>query len=105
MIGANSSSDTDDATWLAVDNAQQSFEREAKQGKRFAVWVTVVDQLKTIAGRSPLGPCDEVGSGYYGYGHLSVYLVQIVVLRFIDIEVKENPNSPYAYSHINRQAL
>jgi hypothetical protein len=76
---------------------EQAVELEAKKGKRFEIWVTAYGQLKTRARRSPLGPCDRIGSGYLGYGHLGAFPAQLVVSTFSDIEVIENPKSPYDY--------
>jgi hypothetical protein len=80
--------------WADLDNVRRMVELEAKKGKRFEIWVTAVGQLKTHARRSFLGPCDEIGSRYSGYGHLGSFPAQLVVKHFINIQVKENPNSP-----------
>jgi len=36
----------------------------------------------------------------YGYGHLGAFPAQLVVESISDIEVKENPQSPYDYSNM-----
>jgi len=95
----------EEANWDAVAGAEQTVQLEAKKGKRFEIWVTVAGQLKTMAKRSPLGPCDKVGSRYFGYGHLGMFPAQLVVKEFRDIEVKENPKSPYDYGSMYRGAL
>ncbi len=96
---------TDDATWDAVEKVQRTVELEAKKGNRFEVWVTVVGELKTMVKRSPLGPCDKIGSRHYGYGSLGVAPALLVVQRFSDIQIKANPESPFDYSHMYRGAL
>lgn len=96
---------TDDASWAALDRVERAVEREAKKGKRFEIWVTVSGQLRTRARHSHLGPCDRIGSDTYGYGHLGGYPAQLVIKNFSNIEVRENPNSAYDYSHIYRGAF
>ena len=86
------------ANWEAVDRVQRTVEVQAKRGKRFEIWVTAVGQLKTQAKQSRLGPCDKIGSGYFGYGHLGAFPAELVVESFSDIQVKENPKSPYDYA-------
>ena len=93
---------SDNVSWAALVKAEQTAELEAKRGKRFEVWVTIVGQLETRARLSPLGPCDKKGSRYLGYGHLGVFPARLVVRYFSDIEVIENPKSPYDYSHMYR---
>ncbi len=92
----------DNVTWDALAKAEQTAELEAKNGKRFEVWVTAAGQLETRARLSPLGPCDKIGSRYSGYGHLGVFPAQLVVKFFSDIAVIENPKSPYDYRYIYR---
>ena len=92
----------DNATWDALVKAEQTVEIEAKKGKRFEVWVTAVGRLKTRARLSPLGPCDKIGSRYLGFGHLGVYPARLVVNYLSDIEIIENPKSPYDYSNMYR---
>jgi len=91
-----------DASWADLDKVQRTVELEAKKGRRPEIWVTAVGRLRTSARRSPLGPCDRVGSGYYGDGHLGGYPAELLVEHFSDIEVKENPKSPYDYSNMYR---
>jgi hypothetical protein len=88
--------------WDAVEKAERTVELEAKKGNRLEVWVTAVGTLRTMVRRSRLGPCDKAGSRYYGYGHLGAFPAELQVKRFIDIEVKANPSSPYDYSNIYR---
>jgi hypothetical protein len=92
-------------TFDGLSKVEQSVELEAKKGKRFEIWVTAVGQLETMAALSRLGPCDKVGSGYQGYGHLGVFPAQIRVSYFRDIEVKENPKSAYDYGKMYHGAL
>lgn len=52
---------------------------------------------------SSLGPCDRKNwglgaSGLGGYGHFGAFPAQITVERFLDIETKVNPKSPYDYA-------
>ena len=95
LIGAD---DRDIRSWNALGEAEERIEHLATKDRRFEIWVTVVGKLDTNAQPSPLGPCDRIGSHTLGYGHLGAYPGQIVVRRFLDIKVKENPNSPYDYS-------
>jgi hypothetical protein len=96
---------TDHASWDALDRVERKVELEAQKGERLEIWVTAVGQLRTMAKRSPLGPCDEIGSGNYGYGRLGAWPAELVVKYFSDIEVKTNPNSPYDYHRRQRGAL
>jgi hypothetical protein len=89
-----------DADWSALNQVEQRVEAEAKTGKRFEIWVTVVGHLKTKAKSSRKGPCDEKTWRSRGYGHLGAYPAQLVVDHFADIELKVNPNSPYDYGHM-----
>ena len=57
---------TGNSAWDSLDKAQRTVELEAKEGKRFEVWVTAFGQLKTNARLSRLGPCDKKGSRYWG---------------------------------------
>jgi hypothetical protein len=92
-----------DGTWVSVDSAQRIAEREAKQGRRVEVWLTVTGRLCASAYRSPVGPCDRVVNS--GWGHLGIFPAQMVVKTFSQIEVVPNPHSPYDYSKIFRGAL
>jgi hypothetical protein len=94
LIGA------ENGVWEALAKTEQTVEREAKKGKRFEIWVTAHGQLKTRARLSSQGPCDRKGSGYSGYGHLGAFPAQLVVSSFSDIEVIENPKSPYDYANM-----
>jgi hypothetical protein len=91
--------------WEALTHLEQAVERKAKTGRRFEIWVTVVGDLQTNAQRSAVGLCDQVGSHTFGYGHLGAFPGQIVVRRFIDIEVRVNANSPYDYGNMYHGAL
>jgi hypothetical protein len=93
---------TEDSDWTAIAEAEHLAKVEAAQGKRVLVWVTAVGPLKANARRSPLGPCDRIGSGYYGFGHLGGYPAELVVSEFRDVEVKSNPASTYDYGHVYR---
>lgn len=93
----------DDASWAAVDRAGRTAERDAKQGRRVEVWVTVTGRFRASDHRSPVGPCDKVVNS--GWGHLGVFPAQLVVKGFSDIEVVPNANSPYDYSNIFRGAF
>jgi len=94
---------TDDSGWVQLDTAERAAEREAKQGKRVEVWVTVLGRLRANPHRSPVGPCDIVMNR--GYGHLGAYPAQLVAEGFSDIQVIPNANSPFDYSKIYRGAL
>jgi len=96
---------TGGGTFEAVDRVQRTVELKAKKGKRLEIWVTAVGHLETMARLSPNGPCDKKGSMYMGYGHLGAFPAQLTVRSFTNIEVKENPKSPYDYSHMYRGAL
>lgn len=87
LIGSESPG-SDEGAWDSLDKAQRKVELEAKKGKRLEIWVTAVGQLRTRAQRSPLGPCDKIGSRYYGYGHLGGFPAELVVKSFSDIKVK-----------------
>ena len=93
---------TDEASWAALERVQRSVEAAAKQGKRLEIWVTAVGELRTRARHSPLGPCDKIGSEYYGYGHLGAAPAQLVVRRFDNVEIRTNQGSPYDYGNIYR---
>jgi hypothetical protein len=84
---------------------QRAIESAVKTGKPFEVRVTAIGVLRTNAHHSPRGPCDWIGSGYYGYGHLGFYPAELQVKEFTDIEVKENPKSPYDYGRAERPHL
>jgi hypothetical protein len=84
--------------WDALKEAERLAELEAGKGTRVEVWVTATGWLRTMARHSPLGPCDTVGSNYFGYGHLGGYPAELQVLRFSDIQIKPNSLSPYDYS-------
>jgi hypothetical protein len=92
----------DDSVWEALTKTERAVETEAKKGKRFEILVTVHGRLKTRARRSPSSPCDRMGSGYYGYGHLGAYPAELAVDSFSDIQVIENRNSPYDYANMYR---
>jgi hypothetical protein len=94
---------TDDAAWVALDKAERAAEREAKQGKRVEVWVTVMGRLRAKEHRSPVGPCDRVVNS--GYGHLGSFPAQLVIQSVAAIELVPNADSPYDYSNIYRGAL
>ncbi len=89
-------------SWDALNKVHRAVERDAKQGKRVEIWVTVLGQLRANP-RSPIGPCDEVANR--GYGHLGAFPAQLVVKSFSNIEVVPNANSPYDYSNIYHGAL
>jgi hypothetical protein len=92
-----------DAIWAGLANAERTAVREAKQGRRFEVWVTVTGRIGASDHRSPVGPCDVVVNG--GYGHLGAFPAQIVVEAFNDIKIVPNTDSPYDYSRVRRSAL
>jgi hypothetical protein len=87
-------------SWDEIAKAQQIAELEGKKGNRVEVWVTVIGKLRTVARRTRLGPCDKVGSHYFGYGHLGGFPAQLEVEHFSDIAVTANCASPYDYSNI-----
>jgi hypothetical protein len=79
----------------------QHVEDEAKRtGKRFEIWVTVTGELHTHAHRWSFTPCNRTTWGLPGYGHLGAYPAEIVPQGLKDIEVKENPRSPYDYANM-----
>ena len=85
---------------------ERDVEQKAKAtGKRFEIWVTAVGRLQTNAKLSRKGPCDRMGSYYFGYGHLGAFPAEFDVTAFRDIEVKENPKSEYDYAHMHHGAL
>jgi hypothetical protein len=84
-------------TWDALAKVAQKVEADAKTGRRFEIWVTVTGRLQTRVGRSP---CDRGSWQRGGFGHLGVFPSQIEVESFRDIEVKENPRSPYDYGNM-----
>ena len=92
-----------DAARAELDKAKRTAEREAKQGKRVEIWVTVRGNLKTSDHRSPAGPCDRVANS--GFGHLGAFPAQIVVEGFSDVQVVPKANSPYDYDNTYRGAL
>ena len=96
---------TDTASWDALDSVEQTVKLEATKGNRLEIRVTAVGQLRTMAKPSPLGPCDKISSGYFGYGHLGEWPAELVIKYFSDIEVKANPNSPYDYGKMYHCAL
>jgi hypothetical protein len=85
----------------AFANLHRQAEDEAKRtGKRFEIWVTVTGELHTHAQPRSFVPCDRKSWGMPGYGHLGVYPAEIVAEGLKDIEVKENPRSPYDYANM-----
>jgi len=99
VVGADP---TYEASWTALDQAEQMAKREAGRGRHPEIWVTAVGRLRTQARHSPAGPCDVIGSRLYGYGHLGEWLAQREVDYFTGIEAIENPNSPYDYGRVRR---
>jgi hypothetical protein len=91
-------------SWDGLKEAERRAELEAKRGIRVEVWVTVKGWLRTQARHSLLGPCDKIGSRYFGYGHFGVFPARLEVLSFSDIQIKVNPASPYDYSNMYRGA-
>ena len=100
LIGSTAAAD---AGWAALAEAERTAEREAKQGRRVEVWVTVRGKLNTRDHRSPVGLCDRVVNS--GFGHLGVFPAQIYVEAFDDIQVRPNADSSYDYGHIYRGAM
>lgn len=93
-------SGSENSDWAPLEKIEKTVELEAKKGKRFEIRVTVHGRLNTSATLSPGGPCDRIGSHYSGYGHLGMFPAELVVSSFSDIEVVENPNSPYDYANM-----
>lgn len=91
---------SDDSGWAALARVMKDVKGRAKAGRRFEIRVTAVGQLKTGARRSPLGPCDAIGSGRVGYGHLGAFPAELAVQYFGDITVQENFSSPYDYGKV-----
>ena len=82
----------------ALLKALQNAEREAKRGSGEEVWVTGVGRLRTTARRSPAGPCDAIGSGLYGYGHLGAWPAALDIVRFEDVQLRYDAASPFDYT-------
>ena len=95
--------ETPDTALAALDKAEREAEREARQGRRVEVWVTIVGRLRASEHRSPVGPCDRVVNS--GYGHLGGYPAQLVIRSVNDIKLVAKPDSLYDYSHMYRGAL
>jgi hypothetical protein len=85
--------------------ALQTAELEANSGNGVEVRVTVVGWLRTMARRSPAGPCDAVGSSLYGYGHLGAWPAELDIKRFEDIELKHDATSRYDYTNYTHRRL
>jgi hypothetical protein len=62
--------------------------------------MTAVGTLNTLARRSPLGPCDKIGSSLFGFGHLGWAPAELVVRHIVALEIRENPKSLYDYSRM-----
>ncbi len=95
----------DNDVFNALGKIENRVEIEAKKGKRFEIWITAVGQLQTSAQLSARGPCDRVGSHYFGYGHLGVFPAMLRVKYIRDIEIKENPKSEYDYANMYHGAF
>gem|GEM_PF-104074 len=93
---------TDTRVWGAPHRVQQSVDREANKGKRLEIWVTAVGQLRTLVQRSPLGPCQRIGSRRCGHGHLGGFPAGLVIKERRDIEVQANPSPPPRVSRLRR---
>jgi hypothetical protein len=91
---------TNDFNWGPLDAGLRDAWTKSKKGQRVELWVTVVGVLKTNARQSPLGPCDKIGSGYFGFGHLGAFPAQIKVTEIREVQVKPNANSRYNYSTV-----
>jgi hypothetical protein len=75
----------------------------ANRGNRVEVWVTGTGRLRTMARRSPAGPCDAIGSGLYGYGHLGAWPAELDIERFEDIQLRRDATSPYDYTNFTHR--
>jgi hypothetical protein len=96
-----SGKESSDPEMDAFIKLHQRVEDEAKRtGKRFEIWVTATGELHTHAHRWSFTPCNRITWGLPGYGHLGAYPAEIVADGLKDIEVKENPRSPYDYANM-----
>jgi hypothetical protein len=100
LVGSDAAGD---GMWADLAQAERTAEREAKQGRRVEVWVTVRGKLNASDHRSPAGPCDPVANS--GFGHLGAFPAQIVVEAFDNIQVVPNVDSTYDYGHMYRGAM
>ena len=94
--------DSNESEAAALYKALRTVQFEAKKGKRFEM--TAIGRPRTLAPPAPLRPCDKVANRYAGYGHLGVAPAELVVFHYKDIEVRENPDSRYDYSHAHTGA-
>jgi hypothetical protein len=92
LMGAPGARESPFDEWAKVEYSVESDAR--KTGKRFEIWATVEGRLETRSKHPFRRACDQASGN--GYGHLGASRAQILVERITDIEVKENPQSPYA---------
>ena len=86
---------TDQQSWDALDAMVLE---KARSGEKIELWVTVLGQLRVRKG-SPLGPCDSVANGMSGGLQVrGAYGGVLIVKRFSAVEVRHNPQTPYAYT-------
>jgi hypothetical protein len=88
-----------------LNDAVRTAATGALTGKHLEVWVTVTGRLQTSMRPSVLGPCDRASWGVPGYGRRGAFPAQIIVSRFVNIELKENPQSPYNYGAMNHPPM
>jgi hypothetical protein len=100
LVGSDAAGD---AIWADLAKAERTAEKEAKQGRRVEVWVTVRGTVKAKERRSPAGPCDRTVNS--GFGRLGAFPAQIVPESFSDVQLIPNAHSPYDYAGGNRGAL
>ena len=86
--------------WNELNDAEVRAEMAAKAGQHPEVWVTVVGRLQTSVRSSHLGPCDKKSWHLPGFGHLGAFPAQITVDRFVELELRENPQSRYDYANM-----
>ncbi len=79
---------TDEQSWARLINTVR---REAMNGRKCEIWVTVVGQLRVF--RTPLKASQsQIG----GFGHLGIFPAELVVERVVDIEVKDKETYDYS---------
>lgn len=94
------SSNTDDFNWGQLSAGLREAYLRSRKGEHVELWVTVVGTLKTNAKPAPSNPCDRIGSGYFGFGHLAAFPAQIKVSEVRDVQVKVSTTARYDYSTV-----
>lgn len=95
-----------EVAWANIEKTEREVEIEAKRsGKRFESWVTVTGRLLTRSSFWDKGAQCEWAKNGLGFGHLGSFPAQIQVEGFSNIEVKQNPKSPYDYANMYHGAM